>query len=52
MIGLALLLAQAGLGLTMGGSAAGRTAHALLGTGTLGAFAVHAYLGLNLGFSF
>jgi hypothetical protein len=52
VIGLSLLLAQAALGVTMGGSETGRTAHAFLGTGTLATFAAHAFFGLNLGLSF
>ena len=52
VIGIGLLIAQAGLGATMGGSETGRTAHAFLGSGTLAALTVHAYFGLNLGLSF
>jgi len=52
VIGLALLLAQAAIGATMGGSETGRSVHAYLGTGTLLALVGHAYYGLNLGLSF
>jgi hypothetical protein len=52
VIGIALLLAQAALGATMGGSELGRTAHAYLGSATLLALVVHAVNGLNLGLSF
>lgn len=52
VVGIALLLAQAGLGVTMGGSDLGRTAHAVLGSATMLALCVHAYFGLNLGLSF
>ena len=52
VIGIALLLAQAGMGVTMGGSELGRTVHAYLGTATLLALVAHAYNGLNLGLSF
>lgn len=52
VIGIGLLLAQAALGATMGGSELGRTAHAYLGSATLLALVVHAVNGLNLGLSF
>lgn len=52
VIGIALLLSQAVLGVKMGASDAGRTAHAYLGTGTLLALVGHAYYGLQLGTSF
>jgi len=52
VIGIALLLAQAALGATMGGSELGRTTHAYLGSATLLALVVHAVNGLNLGLSF
>ena len=52
VIGVGLLLAQAALGATMGGSEVGRTAHAYLGSATLVALVVHAYNGLQLGLSF
>ena len=52
VIGLALLFAQAAIGLTMKGSDLGRSIHAYLGTGTLLALVGHAYYGLNLGLSF
>merc|ERR1712023_403790 len=52
LIGITLLLAQAALGATMGGSEVGRTAHAYLGSATMLALCAHAFYGLNLGFSF
>ena len=52
VIGVGLLLAQAGLGATMGGSELGRTVHAYLGSATLLALVAHAYNGLTLGLSF
>jgi len=52
VIGIGLLIAQAALGATMGGSETGRTVHAVLGSSTLAALCVHAYFGLNLGLSF
>jgi len=52
VIGIALLLAQAGLGVTMGGSSLGRSVHAYLGSATMLALCAHAYFGLNLGLAF
>jgi len=52
VIGIALLLSQAGLGLTMGGSEMGRGIHAYLGSATMLALVAHAYFGLGLGQSF
>merc|ERR1719152_121913 len=52
VIGISLLVAQAALGATMGGSELGRTAHAYLGSATLLALFVHAFYGLQLGLSF
>ena len=52
IIGLGLLLAQASLGVTMGGSELKRTVHAYLGSATMLALFVHAYFGFNLGQSF
>lgn len=52
VIGIALLIAQAALGATMGGSETGRTVHAYLGSATLLALVVHAFNGLQLGLSF
>merc|ERR1719440_294361 len=52
VIGVALLIAQAALGATMGGSETGRTVHAYLGSATLLALVVHAFNGLQLGLSF
>jgi len=52
LIGITALLAQAGLGATMGDSEAGRTVHAFLGSATLLALCAHAFYGLQLGFSF
>merc|ERR1711871_1802543 len=49
VIGIGLLIAQAALGATMGGSELGRTAHAYLGSATLLALFVHAFYGLQLG---
>lgn len=52
VVGLGLMAAQAALGLNMGKSENGRTAHAVLGTGTLLVLLVHLYFGLGLGASF
>merc|ERR1719152_188991 len=52
VIGIGLLLAQAVLGATMGGSEAGRSVHAYLGSATLLALVAHAYNGLQLGLAF
>jgi len=52
VIGVGLLLAQAGLGATMGGSELGRSIHAYLGSATLLALVAHAWNGLQLGLSF
>ena len=52
VIGISLLIAQAALGATMGGSELGRSVHAYLGSATLLALVVHAYNGLQLGLSF
>jgi len=52
IIGIGLLLAQAILGFTMGGSELGRSAHAYLGSATMLALFAHAYYGLALGGSF
>lgn len=52
VIGIALLVAQAALGATMGGSELGRSVHAYLGTATLAALVVHAWNGLQLGLAF
>ena len=52
VISLGLLLAQATLGVTMGGSELKRSVHAYLGSATMLALFVHAYFGFNLGQSF
>jgi len=52
VIGLALMGAQAALGLTMGDSEFKRTAHAFFGSGVMVLLLVHMYFGLNLGSSF